>query len=161
MTGFSNRRVYEEDLKALSGSAPDGLTYIAIDINGLKEVNDKYGHDAGDKVIIGAARCIEQCFGGKGKTYRIGGDEYAAILSGAQDGCGALLTSFEDGMRAWSSANGITLTASFGCVSSSELPGKDIYELAKKADAKMYEAKELYYRANGIVNRRYMPNTDE
>ena len=75
LTGFLNRRSYEEDVKAFAGDAlPEDLVYVAIDINGLKGVNDQYGHDAGDKLICGAARCIEEVFGGKGKTYRIGGD---------------------------------------------------------------------------------------
>ena len=48
---------------------PENLSYIAININGLKAVNDHFGHDAGDRTIIGAAQCIAQCFGDR--TRRI------------------------------------------------------------------------------------------
>ena len=147
MTGFLNRRSYEEDLNGyLTAPVSDDLTYITIDINGLKAVNDKYGHDAGDKLIIGVARCIEICFGDKGKAYRIGGDEYAVILTSATEDRDAMLNAFEESMRTWSESNGIQLTASFGCVSASELPGEGITAIAKAADAKMYENKNLYYQ---------------
>lgn len=52
-------------------------------------------------------------------------------------------------MRAWSESNGLQLTASFGCVSASELPGKGITAIAKAADAKMYKNKALYYQTSG------------
>ena len=150
MTGFLNRRSYEEDLNGyLAAPIPDDLTYITIDINGLKAVNDQYGHDAGDKLIVGVARCIEDCFGDKGKAYRIGGDEYAVILTSAPEDRDAMLGTFEASMRSWSESNGIRLTASFGCVSASELPGEGITAIAKAADAKMYENKKLYHQMSG------------
>ena len=154
-----NRRSYEDDLNQFAAApVPDDLVYIAIDINGLKAVNDKYGHDAGDKLIVGAARCIEKCFGDKGKVYRIGGDEYAAILTSVQEERDTLLNAFEESLRAWSESNGIQLTASFGCVFASELPGEGITSLAKAADAKMYENKALYYQTNGHDRRSYRRN---
>ncbi|MBR3740413.1 MAG: GGDEF domain-containing protein [Clostridia bacterium] len=157
MTGFLNRRSYEEDLQSyLAAPLPKDLTYIAIDIDGLKDINDRYGHAAGDTMIIGAARCIEQCFGDKGRAYRIGGDEFAAILTSAQAGSEALLSAFEESMRDWSKRSGIQLTASFGCVSASELPGEDITALARAADAKRYERKALYYQLNGHDRRKYV-----
>ena len=154
MTGFLNRRSYEDDINHdLAASVPDGLTYLAIDINGLKSVNDQYGHDAGDRLIIGAARCIEQCFGDKGKVYRIGGDEYAAILTSLPEDRDALLRTFEESMRAWSEKNALPLTASVGCVSAAELPGEGIHAIAKAADAKMYENKASYYQMKGHDRR--------
>ena len=147
MTGFLNRRSYEEDLNDyLTAPVPDDLTYITIDINGLKGINDQYGHDAGDKLIVGVAQCIEGCFGNSGKTYRIGGDEYVVILPSAPENMDAVLNAFEERMRTWSENNGLRLTASFGCVFASELPGEGITAIAKAADAKMYENKNLYYQ---------------
>ena len=149
MTGFLNRRSYEEDLNGyLTAPVPEDLTYITIDINGLKAVNDQYGHDAGDKLIVGTARCIEICFGDKGKAYRIGGDEYAVILTAAPENRDAMLRAFAESMRTWSESNGIQLTASLGCVSASELPGEGITAIAKAADAKMYENKKSYYQTS-------------
>ena len=78
MTGFYNRRAYKEDLERI-GSDPD-FVYVSIDINGLKGVNDNQGHEAGDRMILGAAQCVEACFGGMGTAYRLGGDEFAALI---------------------------------------------------------------------------------
>ena len=155
MTGFLNRRSYEDDLKNYSEApVPDGFAYIAIDINGLKAVNDRSGHEAGDKLIVGAARCIEKSFGGTGKLYRIGGDEFAAILSAEKEGADALFDAFEENMKDWSEENGMELTASLGCVFASEFPGGDVTAIARAADAKMYENKANYYKTKSRDRRR-------
>lgn len=53
---------------------------VVFDINNLKAVNDIYGHQEGDRLILDAAECIDEAFGKSGKCYRIGGDEFVAIL---------------------------------------------------------------------------------
>ena len=55
--------------------------YISIDLNGLKRVNDTYGHVAGDELIRAAADCMKNSFNEYGKIYRIGGDEFAVIIT--------------------------------------------------------------------------------
>ncbi len=73
MTGLLNRRSYSKEMESLEKTElPDGLTYISIDMNGLKEINDNLGHGTGDKLIKGAGLCISQCFGDIGNIYRIG-----------------------------------------------------------------------------------------
>ncbi|MBR0409944.1 MAG: diguanylate cyclase [Eubacterium sp.] len=157
MTGFFNRRVYEEDMERL-GSEPllDDLTYISIDLNGLKEINDTCGHEAGDKLIIGAARCIEQCFGEKGKTYRIGGDEFVVLLDSCQGNLEIQLKEFEKIQEEWSGSNDMPLSTAYGYVSCSEFPEKDktITDFARLSDTRMYKAKARYYEINGRDRRR-------
>lgn len=148
LTGLFNRRSYEEDLGAYASTpVPENLVYIAIDINRLKTVNDQFGHSAGDKLIVGIAECMEKCFGEMGKLYRIGGDEFAAILTPTSGSTEALLTAFEESLREWSAINDMELTASFGCVSASDFLGEKIEVIAKTADAEMYKKKALYYQA--------------
>ena len=154
LTGFANRRVYEKDLGRLSEEgAVDGLIYIAIDMNELKEVNDTHGNDAGDRLIVGAAECIAQCFGEKGRMYRIGGDEFAVILPEVGNELPALLGNYEKSMKAWSEQNGMPLSTAYGFVCWNDYPGEDIAGLARAADKKMYEAKASYYQ-NGGRDRR-------
>ena len=156
LTGFPNRRFYEEDLKRLTEAPlPDRLVYIAADLNGLKEINDRYGHESGDKLIIGAARCIEHCFGDRGKMYRIGGDEFAVLISAGPDELVNLFNAFESSMKSWSERNGMPLSASYGYVCHAEYPDRGVTELAKLADERMYAAKARYYQANGANRRRY------
>lgn len=156
LTGFPNRRAYVNDIRKLSGEqALGGLAYLAIDINELKEVNDSRGHEAGDRLIVGAAECIEKCFGGRGRMYRIGGDEFAVVLDVVDGELEGLLRAYEDSMAAWSERNGMRLSTSYGCVCRAELPDSGITDLARAADKRMYEAKTRYYQEKGMDRRRY------
>ena len=156
MTGLSNRRVYEEDLKRIGEKPlPNDLYYVVIDINGLKDVNDCYGHETGDRLIVGAAQCIAQGFSGWGKPYRIGGDEFVILLSAKQAEVDRLMAAYEKNTEEWSKDNGVTLHTSCGVACSSEHPGCGITELASAADERMYEEKERYYQSIGMERRRY------
>lgn len=82
LTGLSNRAAFEDDMDALAlqtAYKPEVLLFI-FDLNGLKWTNDTIGHHAGDRLLIGAGECLRRTFEPKGKCYRLGGDEYAAVL---------------------------------------------------------------------------------
>ena len=131
------------------------LVYSTIDLNGLKEINDSFGHVTGDKMIVGAAECIAQAFGARGKMYRIGGDEFVVLPHADADGQAALFEDYEARMRAWSEESGVPLSASYGCAAHAEFPDKRITELARTADDRMYAAKAAYYRTSGRERRRF------
>ena len=76
LTGVFSRLAYHECLEQYADSVPTDLTVFLMDINGLKGVNDALGHEAGDELICGAAQCITQAVGDRGKIFRIGGDVY-------------------------------------------------------------------------------------
>ena len=78
LTGCLNRRAYEKDIRGLRPSTE--FVYVSMDVNGLKIVNDSLGHAAGDELLRGASYCIRKSFDDYGKVYRIGGDEFVAIL---------------------------------------------------------------------------------
>lgn len=154
MTGLSNRRVYEEDLKRIDEEPlPDDLHYVVIDINGLKDVNDSLGHETGDRLIIGAARCIEQCFRGQGRQYRIGGDEFVILLTAKREEVDQMISAVKKSAEEWSKDNGITLSISCGAAGASEHPDRGINEIAGEADEKMYEEKHRYYKSIGKERR--------
>lgn len=156
MTGLPNRRVYEEDLKRIGGEPlPDDLHYVVVDINGLKDVNDSYGHETGDSLIAGAARCIEKCFRGQGSYYRIGGDEFAVLITAERDKVDQLISTAEKSTEDWSGDNGVRLSVSCGAAGASEYPGCGISEIARAADERMYEEKSRYYKSAGVDRRRY------
>ena len=156
LTGFANRRVYEADVKGLGQeTVPPDLTYVSIDLNGLKDVNDHYGHEAGDRLIIGAAQCVEQCFGQKGKMYRIGGDEFVVLISAGQEELDGLFSVFDKSVQSWSENSNLTLSTAYGYARHSEYPDDDPSKLAKVADERMYVAKARYYQESGHDRRRY------
>ena len=80
LTSFYNRNRYIQDVNGLTGqSVPVGVIYL--DVNGLKEVNDHFGHAAGDRVLTRCAQTIRRICK-KGSFYRIGGDEFVIIYTG-------------------------------------------------------------------------------
>ena len=80
LTGLYNRRFYDLALKSLDTSENLPLSIIVCDINGLKLINDSFGHDAGDQVIKNVAKAIESACRIEDTIARTGGDEFIAIL---------------------------------------------------------------------------------
>lgn len=85
MTGVRNKLAYTENEAAINSQIESGeiehVGVVVADINGLKLVNDNYGHAAGDKLIKDACELICEYFK-QGAVFRIGGDEFAVILQG-------------------------------------------------------------------------------
>lgn len=152
LTGCYNRRAYENDIKKISQRSE--FIYVAMDVNGLKKVNDTLGHAAGDELLQGAAVCMEQCFDYFGKIYRTGGDEFIAILSISEEQFKTIKQDFEDVVAKWSGKQVKSLAISYGYVASKEKEWNSVEEMAKVADDRMYENKTQYYRQHGMDRRR-------
>ena len=82
LTGLKNRRSFDAALGEIAEKPEDTADAILfmMDLNGLKYTNDTLGHAAGDDLICAAARCISAVFSGEGSCYRIGGDEFTALI---------------------------------------------------------------------------------
>lgn len=81
MTGLYNRNAFDEweyNYKDVANTM-----VVTFDLNNLKQCNDMMGHDVGDRYIIDAAGLISKVFGKFGKCYRIGGDEFCAVILNA------------------------------------------------------------------------------
>lgn len=77
LTGLFNRNRFNHDIDICQCQSKSQLGVACFDLNGLKEVNDRSGHSAGDDLIRRTASHISQKF--QGKAYRIGGDEFVVI----------------------------------------------------------------------------------
>ena len=153
LTRMFNRRCYEEDISQLSTAEIDeDLAVISADVNGLKPVNDKLGHAAGDELLLGAAFCLVSAIGNCGKVYRTGGDEFMAIVHCAD--CDALLNDIRKKASAWQSGLVDGVSISLGYASHAEHPDAGIEELERLADTRMYEDKAKYYRESGHDRRQ-------
>ena len=154
-TQLLNRRAFEEKKAELAAAQlKEDFTYITADLNGLKQVNDSLGHAAGDELIRGAADCLKACFGGFGEVYRIGGDEFAVMLSGTPEQLAEAMAALERETAQWKGEQVRGLSISCGSASSREFPSENLSELIRISDERMYAAKDAYYRTSGKDRRR-------
>jgi diguanylate cyclase (GGDEF)-like protein len=84
LTGLGNRRRLMSDLDdAVARADPDHpYTLVFFDLNGFKNYNDTLGHGAGDVLLARLGSALEQAIAGSGRAYRLGGDEFCALLRG-------------------------------------------------------------------------------
>jgi len=83
LTGIANRREMDKILRNRHqrlSSHKEGFCVVSIDMDGLKNINDTYGHLEGDEALIKLARILEESKGEKGDVARTGGDEYLMCI---------------------------------------------------------------------------------
>jgi len=80
LTGLFNRAYFDEEIRRLSRSRHLPVTVIFCDLNGLKKINDTYGHLKGDLLLKRFAKILKECFRSEDIIARIGGDEFCIIL---------------------------------------------------------------------------------
>ncbi len=87
LTGTKNNTAYLHEVSHTKAECAAGREFMVavIDVNGLKAINDKYGHECGNKLIVEVANAVKEVFGSE-NVYRIGGDEFAVILKNKERG---------------------------------------------------------------------------
>lgn len=154
MTNMLNRRGYEEMILRNPEIPPEqDFVYVSMDLNGLKRVNDHFGHAAGDELIRGAAECMKQCLGNYGMPFRIGGDEFAAIIFATEEQIEWIRGDFQATTKKWSATREYDLSVAIGFATKREFPEKTVLQMAEIADARMYQNKENYYKETGVDKR--------
>ncbi|MGK2907658.1 MAG: GGDEF domain-containing protein [Desulfuromonadales bacterium] len=148
LTGIRNRRAFMEEARVLSGLAKRHrrpLSFLMIDIDFFKRVNDTYGHQVGDQVLIQLSRVMAECLRGTDILGRIGGEEFAVILpETGMEQTAELTERLLDRVRSTTIEIGpettIKVTVSIGVATAPPLPS-DIDALIKEADTALYNAK--------------------
>jgi diguanylate cyclase (GGDEF)-like protein len=139
LTRLGNRRAFEDDLgNTISTRAETAqpFTLIAIDLDGLKKINDRAGHPAGDAQIRKVGDCLREVVGADGGVYRTGGDEFMVILPGRRAWHGLNLAARIDQVTRARTGN---RAVSIGLTESIETEGRHL--LMNQADIALYEAK--------------------
>ena len=148
MTGLFSRHAYSRTLKRLdeAGALPEDLAAFTIDINGLKQVNDTLGHEAGDELIRGAAACITKAIGVGRSCYRTGGDEFVVLTPmDRQEAADTLARMYQEARR-WRGERVESLSMSAGYALARDHEALTAEALVRESDKAMYEAKAAYYR---------------
>lgn len=147
MTDLFNRRIGLEFLEKECNQAilaKQDLTICFIDIDGLKNVNDIYGHSAGDYLIKTVASLIKQFIGEKDMACRLGGDEFLIIFNNcnkqkAQETCYRI--KYEANNLNKMNLNPYSISISHGLAEFNEIPEKSIDYFINTADKRMYDEK--------------------
>ena len=146
LTGLGNRRLFMERLDRACAEPGCDVSLIFIDLDGLKAVNDRYGHDVGDLVLIEVGRRLTQQAPERFLSARLGGDEFAIVCDDLADGftphglADRLLVSLREDPLRLSDGAALGITASVGVVTFDGGVG-NAQDFIKQADNAMYEAK--------------------
>lgn len=149
LTNLPNRLLFSDRLShsiAQASRTHSGLSVMYFDLDGFKEVNDTFGHDAGDELLKQVAKRVKSVIRKSDTAARIGGDEFTVILEGTRSTKDAeavaqkLLEALSQPFMVDSKQ--LHVTASIG-ISQYPDDGNDSESLVRNADAAMYRAKEL------------------
>lgn len=156
LTRVGNTKAYLERQNTLEAKIPSGaadFSVVMFDINDLKHINDRFGHDCGDRIIRAAAACIAESFGAE-NTCRIGGDEFIAIvehfspdaLRRALDALDAAIADINS-----ESPDEARLSISRGSAGFDAARDRCFRDVFLRADSLMYADKEAYHHSGATA----------
>ena len=134
LTGAYVRKHLYRDVEGKSAAR----YYITFDVNGLKRINDRYGHAAGDRALISFSDNVRRCLPAAAKFYRLGGDEFAIIYR---------TTSVQDVTALMKLICSLCKTLPYGVSGgyASFIDGKDFDRASAKADEMLYAEKRAFW----------------
>lgn len=136
LTYAQNRNHFNEYIEQNRNKELHSLGVIYLDLNGLKEINDKMGHIAGDTLIISASYALQEIF--LDNSYRVGGDEFVVIEQDVSE-----LLFFDQYAKLLKRMKELEISVATGCVWKETC--SNLSETLQEADQKMYEDKKRYY----------------
>ena len=147
LTELPNRRLFQDRLsQKLSKSMRSQISFalMLIDLDGFKEINDTWGHDQGDEMLIETAKRIKDCLRKSDTIARLGGDEFVVLLDDSAQGMNVEMVA-QKILRALSEPFNLKeqafVSASIG-ITLCPRDGNNMVELLKNADQAMYAAKD-------------------
>ena len=137
LTGLLNRQAYYVET---SKDYKDITAIISLDMNGLKKINDTYGHHAGDEALITLAVCFSRAVKNKQSIYRMGGDEFAIVCR---------KTSEEEVIKLIDRIHKLVAETKYTCsigYSYHQEGSLELDDLLKTSDEQMYLDKAEFYK---------------
>ena len=153
LTQLRNRAFYVEELNRLSRQGPWPLSLIAIDLNGLKRINDELGHAAGDALLRRMGEVLTKAVDAPACAARIGGDEFMVLLPGMTKHNALMvqerIQSLVEINNQFYPGQALNLAMGMSCCDA----GSEVEAAVHQADQQMYAAKMRYYEKS-TNNRR-------
>lgn len=150
MTGLKNKNSFSTDLHNIENLGhQERYSIIVIDLNGLKTVNDTFGHNIGDKFIRDSADILKRSTFNKNQVvYRIGGDEFVIIMQDAKNAdIEKLITTIkENTAKANETGGSIQISMSIGHAMFDRKIDRNFSGTFQRADTMMYNVKHEYYK---------------
>ncbi len=158
LTGAYNRRHFEEALRVESARARrsgEAIGFLMIDVDSFKQINDTYGHDVGDRVLVGIVQTLRACTREADLVVRSGGDEFIVVMPGIGASLDVPLGRVTKSMEDWNDASGFDFRVglSIGCMRWDPTTGDTIEDSLKQADDRMYEEKRRRKAGGGGSGR--------
>jgi diguanylate cyclase (GGDEF)-like protein len=152
LTQLGNRRLLVEDLDRMTAVAtPDTpVALVLFDLNGFKHYNDTFGHMEGDRLLAKLARRLEEAVLDRGSAYRLGGDEFCALVTGEPHELDRLLPQLEAALGEAHDAG--TVGCSYG-VALLPHEARTANSALALADRRMYERKDRDRRSTRLQMR--------
>jgi diguanylate cyclase (GGDEF)-like protein len=161
LTGLYNRRGFQEasrGLLDLTRRMNRKCLLVAVDMDGLKQINDQFGHQEGDKAIAETARVLRRTFRQTDLVARVGGDEFLVLaVDVSNDQSATILGKLEENIRRQNAKpeQRYSLSLSCGMVEVDPKASANLNWLAETADHQMYEQKRLKKKSGLPSNREF------
>jgi diguanylate cyclase (GGDEF)-like protein/PAS domain S-box-containing protein len=148
LTGMYNRYAFDEERTRLARGRQFPMSIVMIDVDGLKEVNDVFGHDAGDRLLKRAADVLTHAFRAEDTVARLGGDEFAALLPATgKRAAASAMSRVEKLLRQHNDrSRGPALRFSIGAATAED--GRALGRCLRDADTAMYREKMQHQRGH-------------
>ena len=160
LTNLGNRNAYfavvEDIEQKIKNDEYLNFAVIVFDINGMKNINDMFSHEAGDKALVLCGECLKEVFGDK-ISYRIGGDELAVIYQNVYEKTiQNKLVDFKKRIKNKNDKENLQFILSISCGYSFFDKNNDsrFQDVFNRADEKMYEEKSHYYVEENIARTK-------
>jgi diguanylate cyclase (GGDEF)-like protein/PAS domain S-box-containing protein len=140
LTGLYNRAYFEEELKRLNTERQLPVSIIIGDINGLKLINDAFGHSEGDNILKSCADVLKSCCRAEDIVARWGGDEFSMLLPGTGEEIALKIAKRIRVKSTKTTSNCVPLSISLG-ISTRNKMSESFSSVIKKAEENMYRQK--------------------
>lgn len=140
LTDLYNRRFFEIELKRLDTSRNFPLTIIMGDVNGLKHINDNFGHSIGDELLIKVANAIKKGCRDDDIASRLGGDEFVIILPKTKETEAEKIIKRIKDLLLNEKAGNLPISISFGYETKRDIK-QEMNDILKRAEENMYKVK--------------------